>query len=443
MATNTYVALDKVTVGTATGTITFTSIPQTYTDLVIVSQIKTVSGTTNLRIRFNGDTTTNYSVTNLSGNGSSAFSSRIANINGGYIDNYGQPTTTFSYSNTIQVFNYTNTTTFKTVLSRANNADIGVDAAVNLWRKTPEAITSVTLYSNNASTFDTGSTFSLYGIASTTAQGAKAEGGMITSDDLYWYHTFTASGTFRPLQSLSCDYLVVAGGAGGGVSGAGGGGGAGGYRTGILSLTTGNKTVTVGAGGAGAASEVDGSNGSNSVFDSITSTGGGGGGTNNTGVAGGSGGGGGISGGLSPNSGGAASPSGQGSAGGTSSGSGSGSTRVYLGAGGGGASAVGATGSGSNAGAGGAGTTTLISGSSVTYAGGGGGGGGRETGAGSVLGGAGGTGGGGTGSSTGINAIAGTVNTGSGGGGGNFTGAGFRAGAAGGSGVVIVRYLKA
>ena len=37
MATNTYVALDKVTVGIATPSITFTGISQAYTDLVIVT----------------------------------------------------------------------------------------------------------------------------------------------------------------------------------------------------------------------------------------------------------------------------------------------------------------------------------------------------------------------------------------------------------------------
>jgi len=58
----------------------------------------------------------------------------------------------------------------------------------------------------------------------------KATGGTITSDATYWYHTFSANGTFTPLLSISgCEVLIVAGGGGGGYgSAASGGGGAGG-----------------------------------------------------------------------------------------------------------------------------------------------------------------------------------------------------------------------
>ena len=60
MPTNTYVALDKVTLGTAASTITFSSIPQTYTDLVMVFD-GTAASATYSGIRFNGDTGNNYS----------------------------------------------------------------------------------------------------------------------------------------------------------------------------------------------------------------------------------------------------------------------------------------------------------------------------------------------------------------------------------------------
>jgi hypothetical protein len=95
------------------------------------------------------------------------------------------------------------------------------------------------------------------------------------------------------ISSVSASYLVVAGGGGGGdVGDLGGGGGAGGYLTGtsLLNLTL-SYTVTVGAGGS---PDV---NGSNSVFNSITSIGGGKGGTNAgtlPSAVGGSGGGGGA-----------------------------------------------------------------------------------------------------------------------------------------------------
>jgi hypothetical protein len=257
MATNTYVALDKVTIsGTSTNTITFSSIPATYTDLEIVFNGGVNTGTANILIQFNGDTTTNYSYTQLTGDGGTAQSYRGSTTSSILSNYWGYPTADNNTNMLFKVMNYANTTTFKTVLTRSNNAANGTSAVVGLWRKTPEAINSVTLFTS-ANNFANGSTFSLYGIASAEV-GAKATGGVISSDASYWYHTFLANGTFTPTQSLSCDYLIVAGGGGGGTRG---GGGAGGFRTATAqSLTTTAYTVTVGAGGAINA------NGADSVF---------------------------------------------------------------------------------------------------------------------------------------------------------------------------------
>lgn len=165
MATNTYVALDKVTVsGTSTTSVTLSSIPATYTDLVLVINAKNDT-TTNTEIRFNGDTASNYSNTILSGNGTSATSARESNNNGISIDNVAYMTTgDFAYSNIIQIMNYANTTTYKTLLTRANSAANGVDAIVGLWRSTA-AITSLTIFTTTGTrVFAAGSTFSLYAI---------------------------------------------------------------------------------------------------------------------------------------------------------------------------------------------------------------------------------------------------------------------------------------
>lgn len=235
-------------------------------------------------------------------------------------------------------------------------------------------------------------------------------------------------------------YLVVAGGGGGG-SYAGGGGGAGGFRTNgainhVVSVQA--YPITVGGGGNGAPDTThDGTNGSDSVFDTITSTGGGRGGSQNknpasgaNGQNGGSGGGGGGPE-AGATTGGSGTP-GQGNNGGTGEGGGA----KNVGGGGGGASAVGGNGNHgappNTGGNGGDGTASTISGSSATYAGGGGGGAGN--GAGNNPG-SGGAGGGGAGGKDGGAGTAGTANTG-GGGGGSYTGAG----GAGGSGIVILRY---
>ena len=272
-------------------------------------------------------------------------------------------------------------------------------------------------------------------VGATAITFMSATGGSITTDGDYKVHTFNSSGTFTPTvgndptDGDSVEYLVIAGGGGGGMGTTGGGAGAGGYKTATgFTVTDTGLTVTVGAGGAGATVAASkGVNGSNSVFDSITSTGGGGGGSGSTpvGATGGSGGGGGNNG-----AGGIATPSGQGNDGGLGV-----PTPVYGGGGGGGAGAVGVDGTtGGGGGNGGAGSSSSITGSAVTRAGGGGGG--TQT----LTAGVGGTGGGGDGrnNTAGLDGGAGTVNTGSGGG-GQGAGATYFGGA-GGSGVVIIRY---
>ena len=446
---NTYVALRTNTVtGSAVASVVFdlTGISG-YTDLVLVAT-GTATALTNLSLRFNGDTTSNYSRTMLYGNGSTATSYRVANYSGIPLGDFD---TSQIATHIVNIQNYNNATTFKTVLARWNNnagtyASLG--ATASLWRKTPEAITSITIYADSGN-LNVGSTFSLYGIANADQGAAKATGGIITEDSQYWYHTFGASGAFIPKQSLTCDILSVAGGGGGGSYSAGGGAGAGGLL--LLtsqSLASGvSQNVTVGAGGAGSTVEnVASTNGVNSQFAALTAAVGGGSGGSGSDVStafwktGGNGGSGGGGGGRTSIAGGTQT-SGQGFAGGRAS-----STATSgdgAGGGGGGAGAAGATGGAATAGGnGGDGSSTYSSWLSITgvgvlnssdnliYIAGGGGGNGVGTGATQ------GTGGKGGGGAVGA---AGVVNTG---GGGGATGAG-QAGKAGGSGVVIVRYLKA
>lgn len=447
MATNT--PLQSISLTSATSTVTFSNIDQTYTDLVLVASTRSLYNGTNdaLFITINGDSSALYSRTEMYNSSVGRASSETAFKYHGKIAGATSNAGTFGTS-TINFMNYSNATTYKTLIARCGMADSTyseVKMSTGLYRST-SAITSMAITSESGTSFVAGSTFDLYGINS----GApKAMGGdLVTTDGNYWYHTFRSSGTFLLQQPTSVDYLVVAGGGGGG-SGAssGGGGGAGGYRTSIggstLSVSAASYTVTVGAGGSGGTSSTGaGTQGSNSTFSSITSTGGGYGssqqapGSVTNGGAGGSGGGaGGYGGGGGTGlTGGAASPSGQGNAGGNGA---PGPTNYQGGGGGGGAGAVGANAVTVTGGNGGNGLANSISGSSVTYAGGGGGGTNEvNTGFGT-----GGTGGGGragywNGSSV-TAAVAGTANLGGGGGGAGSNGA---TGGAGGSGIVIVRY---
>jgi len=299
-----------------------------------------------------------------------------------------------------------------------------------------------------------------------------ATGGTITTCGNCKIHTFTGPGTFTVINASSTaannivSYLVVGGGGSSGNS-YHGGGGAGGVRElkspttpytsspldgypsapNRVTVTAQAYPITVGAGASAATPNSRGSNGSNSIFSTITSAGGGAGGvgtgvptasTEPNGNPGGSGGGAGSKG--SSNTAGSTGGSGntppvspaQGQDGGSLPNVPTGGG--YTAAGGGGATAAGGgfttPGSpGQSGGAGGAGATTSITASSVAY---GGGGGGFSWGG---SGGSGGTGGGGCGGNTPSTSPAtnGTVNTGGGAGGGP-------GGGAGGSGIVVIRY---
>lgn len=448
------VAIQTVTVGAGgAASIDFTNIPQTYTDLVVRASLRSDRATLSADtvVKFNGSSAS-YSSRYILGTGASAIS---ATDTATYLGQANGSTSTASTFNNAELYipNYTSSSNKSSSADvvMENNATTGYTfLGANLWSNTA-AITSISLtpISNSWAQY---STATLYGVTS-AGYGAKATGGIITQDANYYYHTFLASGTFTPTQSLSCDVLVVAGGGGGGLQ-YGGGGGAGGlcYQTG-RSLSATGYTVTIGAGGNGAtnAAGAVGSTGSNSVFDTITSNGGGGGGgfsAATTGGNGGSGGGGGA-GATNPSTSTAGTATQGNSGGATGYGNNGGIGRRNGNVSGGGGGGSGAAGTGapdnggsSNGGAGGIGLNTWSSWLTVTgtgvsgyiAAGGGGGSSGTR--------GTGGTGGGGDGgSSGGVNSTNAVANTGSGGGGG-YEGSGTSNGANGGSGIVIVRYAK-
>ena len=345
------------------------------------------------------------------------------------------------YANTWQTNNVTLANNSSKINGICGNADLNTE---------DQSVTLIYVDSTKGWRVVQDSTSSVSGSAYITATG----GTITTVCTNYKVHTFTSDGTFCVSAGVgplaAADYLVIAGGGATGISNHGGGAGAGGYRESkcatvsgcwtasplasatSLSISPGPYSVTVGGGAAA------GSNGSDSVFSTITSAGGGKANSGLNGSAGGSGGGGysetpgtttGGAGNTPP-----VSPP-QGNAGGN------GNTSPNTGTGGGGgAGAVGSNGSGNTGGNGGTGVASSIDGTPTTRAGGGGGG--TELGT-NGSGGAGGGGNAGPGpsSAAGIGS-AGTANTGGGGGGGTrgSGSSGDYAGGAGGSGVVIIRY---
>jgi hypothetical protein len=164
--TATYEKIATTTLGSAAAsTVTFSTISGAYTDLVLVVSTTNNTGVTapSTYLRFNSDTGSNYSTTMLYGDGSSAGSGRSTNSTYALINWLGGGSNSIIVNSITHIFNYSNTTTFKTLLSRYNNSSVEVDAGVSLWRST-SAITSVTVLDTTGRNFASGSTFTLYGI---------------------------------------------------------------------------------------------------------------------------------------------------------------------------------------------------------------------------------------------------------------------------------------
>lgn len=162
----TYEPIATQTLGTAVADVYFNSIPQTYTDLVLVISSNT-SSNTQTGYRLNSNSGNNYSETRLSGTGSSAVSTRTNSDTFARLDWYGGADSSGRNILVAHFLNYTNATTFKTVLSRGSNAGgliAGTTAVVSMWRATPAAITSINLLTSSGANFSIGSTFTLYGI---------------------------------------------------------------------------------------------------------------------------------------------------------------------------------------------------------------------------------------------------------------------------------------
>jgi hypothetical protein len=157
----TYDSIATTTLGSASSQVTFSSIAGTYTDLVLISSVKpTTAGAGFINLQFNSDTSANYSRTYLNGNGTVASGGRNTGETGAFI--YGNGITSNPSLFITHLQNYSNATTFKTLLTRVNDSANIVAAFVNLWRST-SAITRIDI-NCASSTFAAGSTFTLYGI---------------------------------------------------------------------------------------------------------------------------------------------------------------------------------------------------------------------------------------------------------------------------------------
>jgi len=170
---NTYTLIQAQTLTTSAASVTFSSIPATYTDLVLrVSARTDYAGPNDLMIMtFNGTGGTSYSTTTLIGNGSTVVSNRTtsaANIRNGWVDGATATTSTFNNAE-IYIPSYT-VSQNKPVSNFSvaeNNSASAADAYINAnagLATITAAITSIAFASINASNFVSTSSFYLYGI---------------------------------------------------------------------------------------------------------------------------------------------------------------------------------------------------------------------------------------------------------------------------------------
>jgi len=166
-AGTTYEPIASQTLASSSSTVTFSNIPQTYTDLVLVATTVPYNNSEgNISIRFNSDTGGNYSNTWFVGDGSSVSSGNNTNATSAGIF-YGNGLNNPIYPvSTINIFNYSNSNKYKTVLNRNNSAYSGNRWSALIcssWRNN-NAITSITISVTYIYNIGVGSTFTLYGI---------------------------------------------------------------------------------------------------------------------------------------------------------------------------------------------------------------------------------------------------------------------------------------
>lgn len=161
----------KQTLGSATATVTFDSIPGTYTDLILVCSTRSARGTfyaDDVRLRFNNNST-GYSDRVLQGNASQATSyanSSAAQITAGYSTTSVSTANTFASTN-IYVPNYAGSTNKSTSSESVVEHNSGtanetyIIASAGLWANTA-AVTRIDLF--GVANFAASSSFFLYGI---------------------------------------------------------------------------------------------------------------------------------------------------------------------------------------------------------------------------------------------------------------------------------------
>jgi hypothetical protein len=160
MPTPTYIALANITLTSAVGNVTFSSIPSTYRDLVLVMNGTSSTGNPFAFLRFNGDSGSNYNYVFMYGDGGgAAVSTTFSGQTTGFIGNIDT-----GARNTVitQIMDYSASDRHKTMLARSSG---GLEIATAIRWANTSAVTSMSVNVNTGA-FSSGFTFALYGIVS-------------------------------------------------------------------------------------------------------------------------------------------------------------------------------------------------------------------------------------------------------------------------------------
>lgn len=161
-ATNSYESIATVNLSSAASSVTFSSIPTTYTHLQVRGIMAPSGASSSTNIQFNSDTTTtNYYYHRLQGDGATA-NAASGNL---YRILDGTGTTTYYQSFVIDILDYANTNKYKTTRALAGydaNGSGQINLTSNLWKNTA-AITTIT-FTLDTPNINTNSSFALYGI---------------------------------------------------------------------------------------------------------------------------------------------------------------------------------------------------------------------------------------------------------------------------------------
>jgi hypothetical protein len=158
MPKKTYTQINNITLAASTASITFSSIPQNFRDLVLIVNGAGSSGQGNNYLYFNNDTTVgNYSYVRMLGDGNSPSSATSSN------PTVSDVTTSFNNLVRVEILDYSASDKHKTRISLSSNPSSTIIAYASRWANTAP-VTSLTFAGFNSGNWAFGTSFTLYGI---------------------------------------------------------------------------------------------------------------------------------------------------------------------------------------------------------------------------------------------------------------------------------------